>query len=369
MEATDDFGRRLLALMDTGTASLRRNDRAAAARDFAEACQLLFQQAATVTSVERKLPLVQHARQLLATVQSLREQAEPATDRDAAPDTTAPKPAASARASAGMTFAEVAGLDQVKETLRLRLIYPLQHPEKLAAYGLRAGGGLLLFGPPGTGKTLIARAVAGELSLPFFAVKPSQVLSQWYGQSEAKLAALFEEARQQRPGAVLFVDEIDALGAARNQGDMSEASRRLLTQLLQELDGVGGHGSGLLFLAATNQPWSLDEALLRPGRFDEKCYVPLPDLPARRELVRLHLRGARVAGDLDLARLAARTEGYSGADLMCLCERAKQIPFREAVLQGTDRAISAADFEQALATIRPSVSAAALRQYERYGQQ
>jgi len=137
---------------------------------------------------------------------------------------------------------------------------------------------------------LIARAVAGELTLPFFAVKPSQVLSQYYGQSERQLAELFDEARSCRPGAVIFVDEIDAIGASRSREEASEPSRRLLNQLLQELDGVNGRTEGMLFLAGTNEPWLLDEALLRPPRFTEKCYVPLPDLPARLAILKLGLR-------------------------------------------------------------------------------
>jgi transitional endoplasmic reticulum ATPase len=140
----------------------------------------------------------------------------------------------------------------------------------------------------------------------------------------------------------------------------------LLTQLLQELDGVQGRDGRLLFLAATNEPWLLDEALLRPGRFDEKCYVTLPDESARRELLRLQLRDVPLSGDIDLAATARATDGYSGADLMCLCERAKQIPFREAVLSGRDRPLKADDLHRAAADVRPSVSTERLNRYSEY---
>ena len=140
----------------------------------------------------------------------------------------------------------------------------------------------------------------------------------------------------------------------------------MLTQLLQELDGVKGRDSGLLFLAATNEPWLLDTALLRPGRFDERCLVPLPDLPAREVLLQLQLEDCWLAEDIDFASLARQTERFSGADLMCLCERAKQIPFREAVLQGTDRPICQNDLREALQSVQPSISSDVVKKFDDY---
>jgi SpoVK/Ycf46/Vps4 family AAA+-type ATPase len=266
----------------------------------------------------------------------------------------------------GVTFADIAGLDDVKETLRLRVIYPMQNPEKLARYGLEMGGGMLLYGPAGTGKTMVARAVAGELDLPFFPVVSSQILSEYYGQSEKQLARLFSEVREYPQGAVVFIDEVDAIGGSRRREGTSEPTRRLLNQLLQELDGIHGRPRGLLFLAATNEPWLLDEALLRPPRFTEKCYVPLPDAVARQTLLGHRLRDCPLDVDLDLAALAEKTEGYSGADLVNLCERAKLIPYRQSVLEGCDRALTVADFDQALGRVRPSVSAATVRRHEQW---
>ena len=362
-------GQQLLDLIDAGTGALGRKDRKTAAQKYAQAAETLFQRAKDCHDPNEKTTLARRAQQLLRTVRSIRNLADGEPD----PTSSGGGPAGAVisssegpRLKSSLTFDDVAGLEKVKEALRLRLIYPLRHPEKMAQYGLRAGGGLLLYGPPGTGKTMIAKALAGELDLPFMAIKPSEILSKWFGESAQKLAALFEEARQYASGAIIFIDEIDSIGASRNQANSSEGSRRLLTQLLQELDGVKGRDSGLLFLAATNEPWLLDTALLRPGRFDERCLVPLPDLPAREVLLQLQLKDCWLDDNVDLSGLARQTERFSGADLMCLCERAKQIPFREAVLQGTDRPICQNDLCEALQSVQPSISREVVKKFDDY---
>jgi len=362
-------GQQLLDLIDAGTGALGRKDRNMAAQKYAQAAEVLFQRAKDCHDPKEKTMLARRAQQLLQTIRTIRNLAD--GEPDPSPVGAAPAGAVISsnegpRLKNSLTFDDVAGLEEVKEALRLRLIYPLRHPEKMAQYGLRAGGGLLLYGPPGTGKTMIAKALAGELDLPFMAIKPSEILSKWFGESAQKLAALFEEARQYASGAIIFIDEIDSIGASRNQANSSEGSRRLLTQLLQELDGVQGRDSGLLFLAATNEPWLLDTALLRPGRFDERCLVPLPDLPAREVLLQLQLRDCWLTEDVDFASLARQTERFSGADLMCLCERAKQIPFREAVLQGTDRPICQNDLREALQSVQPSISREVVKKFNDY---
>ena len=362
-------GQQILELIDAGTGALGRHDRGSAAQKYAQAAEILFRHAKDCQDTQEKVTLARRAQQLLHTIRNIRNLGENEVDQADAGKTVVPGASNSAggpRLKSGLTFDDVAGLDDVKETLRLRLIYPLRHPDKMAQYGLRAGGGLLLYGPPGTGKTMIAKALAGELDLPFMAIKPSEILSKWFGESAQKLADLFEEARGYASGAIIFIDEIDSIGASRNQANASEGSRRLLTQLLQELDGVQGKDQGLLFLAATNEPWLLDSALLRPGRFDERCLVPLPDLPAREVLLQLQLKDCWLADNVDLGSLARQTERYSGADLMCLCERAKQIPFREAVLQGTDRPINQDDFQHALESVHPSITTDVVRKFEEY---
>ncbi len=366
---------RIVDLIDAGTACLERNERKQAADRYAEASGILFREASQEQTATQKLALVKRAQQLLSTVHLLRGE----------PDHASGVRTSGASQSSGGTgseseeneqtfetlqsnikFDDVAGLADVKEALHLRLIYPLRHPEKLSRYGLQSGGGMLLYGPPGTGKTMIAKAVAGELSLPFFAIKPAEILSKFFGESTQKMAALFEHARSFSTGSVIFIDEIDSIGGARGEDGSSEASRRLVTQLLQELDGVQGQDEGLLFLAATNEPWLLDAALLRPGRFDEKCFVGLPDHDARVVLLGLQLKKCWIEENLTTAELAIETEGFSGADLVCLCERAKQIPFRDAVVNGIERPLQRKDFEAAIQIVKPSVTKASLQKYQEY---
>ncbi|GIW70688.1 MAG: hypothetical protein KatS3mg102_0230 [Planctomycetota bacterium] len=262
-------------------------------------------------------------------------------------------------------FADVAGLEEVKEQIRLKLIYPLRHAEVARRYRIRPGGGLLLYGPPGTGKTLIAKAVAGEVEAAFFTVRPSEILSKWVGESEKNVAELFAEARR-HPVSVIFIDEIEALVPARRD-TQSSVMQRVVPQVLAELEGFDSDGKNpLLFLGATNEPWSLDPAVLRPGRFDAKVYVPLPDLPARRKMLEMYLAERPVARDVDLDLLAARLEGWSGADVRNLCDTAAAESFLAAVERGEEAVIDAALLERLLEELRPSVRPEELARFEQY---
>lgn len=385
----------LSTLMREANSALERGDRDEAAALTAKASELLFLQARKLTSLDEKKRLAKRANELLETSLILQGKLEmrAETPPGADPLNTAAAIAAAvdgkllaakkkpvgervmeqqgesesrvAKHVKLLTFEDIAGLEDVKETLRLRVIYPLKHPEKLQTYNIEAGGGMLLYGPPGTGKTLLARGVAGELQLPFFVIKSSEVLSQYYGQSERQLAELFAEAKDAPDGAVVFLDEIDAIGAARTES-MNEASRRVLTQLLQELDGVDGRSEKLVFLAATNEPWLLDNALLRPPRFCEQCYIPLPDAAARLTLFKMGLKHCPLAEDVSLAELVQRSDGFSGADIVNICQRAKLYPYREAIQTGEDRPVSSADFEQAMRGAKPSVTPAMLRRFDEW---
>jgi transitional endoplasmic reticulum ATPase len=262
-------------------------------------------------------------------------------------------------------FDDVAGLDEVKEQIRLKLIYPFRHKEAAAKYGIRPGGGVLLYGPPGTGKTLVARAVAGEVDAAFYTVRPSEVLSKWVGDSEKNVAELFRQARE-HPVSVIFIDEIEALVPARRES-RSTVMSRVVPQILAELEGFATAGSNpLLFLGATNEPWSLDPAVLRPGRFDAHVYVGLPDLAARAKMLELHLEDRPVAGDVDLGALAVRLDGYSGADIRNVCDRAAAEAFLAAVERGEHATIDAALMERTVAAVRPSVRAEDLARFEAY---
>ena len=184
-----------------------------------------------------------------------------------------------------ITFAEVGGMDALKEEIRMRIIYPLEKPEIFEAYGKKIGGGVLMYGPPGCGKTYLARATAGEIGANFLSVGINDVLDMWLGNSERNLHTIFETARRNRP-SVIFFDEVDALGASRS--DMRQTSgRHLINQFLAELDGARSSNEGVLVLAATNAPWHMDAAFRRPGRFDRILFVPPPDAVARGEILKL----------------------------------------------------------------------------------
>ncbi|MDQ2809384.1 MAG: ATP-binding protein, partial [Chloroflexota bacterium] len=251
-----------------------------------------------------------------------------------------------------ITFADIGGLGDIKERIRMAIIYPFQQPDLFAAYGKTAGGGLLLYGPPGCGKTYIARATAGEMGARFLNVGISDVLDMWHGKSEHKLHALFETARRTRP-TVLFFDEIEALGG--NRLDMHQHFQRtLVNQFLAELDGAEGDNSGVLVIGATNSPWHVDSALRRPGRFDKVVFVAPPDEAARHDILRLHLRGKPAGEDADAARIAHETEGYSGADLRALVDTAAEAALQEAMRTGRLAPITTQGLLRALRQQRPS---------------
>ena len=251
-----------------------------------------------------------------------------------------------------ITLADVGGLDSVKRRLEVSFLGPLRNPELRAMYGTSLRGGLLLYGPPGCGKTHLARAVAGELRAAFIAVGLHDVLDMWLGRSEANLHAIFEAARRQAP-CVVFFDEVDALGQKRTHLSHS-AGRNVVVQFLSELDGMGADNEGIFVLGATNAPWDLDPALRRPGRFDRTVLVLPPDRPARVTILAYHLKG-RPVGDVNLEKVAAATDGYSGADLRLVCETAAQRALEESLRHGRTRPISGRDLEQAAKEVKSTI--------------
>lgn len=212
----------------------------------------------------------------------------------------------------GVDFSHVGGMQQVKKEIEIKIIQPMKHADLYKAYGKKAGGGILLYGPPGCGKTMIARATAGEMKARFINVGLNDILDMWIGSSEKNLHRIFEYARKNTP-CVLFIDEIDALGASRSDMKQS-AGRHLINQFLQELDGVGASNEGVLVLGATNTPWHLDPAFRRPGRFDRIIFVPPPDQEARTSIFQLKLTGKPVE-NIDFESLSKNTPDFSGADI------------------------------------------------------
>lgn len=287
---------------------------------------------------------------------------------DAPPPVAVAPVAAPARARPAVTFADVGGLDALKERLRMDIVYPLQKPELFKAYGKKVGGGVLLYGPPGCGKTHLARAAAGECDATFISVEIQQVLDMWLGESEKHLHAIFERARDEAP-SILFFDEIEAIGAARHQLRHGPG-RRMVNQLLTELDGVGADNHAVLVLGATNAPWDVDPALRRPGRFDRVVFVPPPDLAGREAILRLAFRD-RPSEGLDFAQLARRTARYSGADLQHLAEVASERALSEALRTGAMRPVTASDVLAVLDRVKPTTTEwlDAARRYVTYANQ
>ena len=230
----------------------------------------------------------------------------------------------------GITFNDVAGMDYVKDAIRTDIIYPYQHPEIYRQYSKKAGGGILLYGPPGCGKTFIAKATAGEIQANFYSIQIHEVISMWAGEGEKMLHDMFEIARKNKP-AVLFIDEIDAIGISREK--TSGVMRTLVNQFLIELDGVESNNDGVLVIGATNLPWEVDSALRRPGRFDKIIFVPPPDGKARAKILELSLK-EMPHEDIKYELLAQMTKRFSAADITRICDEAAERSFKEAVKAG-----------------------------------
>jgi len=242
----------------------------------------------------------------------------------------------------GVTFNDVAGVDESKAELQ-EVVDFLKNPKRYGRLGARVPKGVLLVGPPGTGKTLLARAVAGEAGVPFFSISGSEFVEMFVGVGAARVRDLFEQARQKAP-AIIFIDELDALGRARGTGGYGghDEKEQTLNQLLVELDGFDP-STGLVLLAATNRPEILDPALLRAGRFDRVVLVDRPDRKGRLQILQVHAKKVKLAPDVDLEKIAASTPGFSGADLANLINEAALLATRRGA-----EAVAQADFNEAI---------------------
>ncbi|ORY21747.1 P-loop containing nucleoside triphosphate hydrolase protein [Naematelia encephala] len=292
------------------------------------------------------------------------------------------------------TWNDIGGLDNVKRELQETVQYPVEHPEKFLKYGMSPSKGVLFYGPPGTGKTLLAKAIANECQANFISIKGPELLTMWFGESEANVRDVFDKARAAAP-CVMFFDELDSIAKSRGGagGDGGGASDRVLNQILTEMDGMNAK-KNVFIIGATNRPDQIDSALLRPGRLDQLIYIPLPDEASRLSILQATLRKSPVAPGVDLAFLARSTAGFSGADLTEICQRAAKLAIRASIeadirrererqekadagggdvdLMDADNeedevpAITTEHFEEAMRFARRSVSDADIRRYEMF---
>ena len=278
--------------------------------------------------------------------------------------------------SPGVSWSDIAGLEEPKKLLEEAVVLPLWMPEYFQGIR-RPWKGLLMFGPPGTGKTMLAKAVATECGTTFFNVSSSTLASKWRGESEKLVRILFEMARAYAPSTI-FIDEIDSLCSARGSSSEHEGSRRVKTEILTQMDGLTGSGGGgggegggnkqVIVIAATNFPWDLDEALRR--RLEKRIFIPLPDATTRKELIGINFKGIAVDDSLDISEMAELTEGYSGDDITNLCRDASMAAMRAKIsgkspqeiktmnMEDLSSPITKVDFLNSLKKIRPSVNSA-----------
>lgn len=252
-----------------------------------------------------------------------------------------------AKADNTITFADIGGLEELKDEIRFKIIEPLKNPDLFHYYGKKAGGGILMYGPPGCGKTLIAKATAHEAQVNFIHVKGSDIKSKFVGETEKNIEELFAKARESQP-AIIFFDEFEALGGDRS--DAASYERSAVAQLLTEMDGVDAKGQQLLLLAATNEPWSIDPALRREGRLGSTIFIPPPDQESRKAIFQIEMASKPVQ-NLEYDELSSLTEGLSGADIKSVCEMAIDIPLKESMTTKQRRPIDMDDMRTAFSKI------------------
>lgn len=287
-----------------------------------------------------------------------------------------------------VSWEDIGGLENVKRELQETVQYPVEHPEKFEKFGMSPSKGVLFYGPPGCGKTLLAKAIASECQANFISIKGPELLTMWFGESEANVRNIFDKARQSAP-CVLFFDELDSIATQRGNstGDAGGAGDRVLNQLLTEMDGMTAKKT-VFIIGATNRPDIIDPALLRPGRLDQLIYIPLPDDTSRHQIFKACLRKSPISKEVDLSALARHTHGFSGADITEICQRACKYAIREDIEKDIEKErkkrvnpeameeddveevpeIKAAHFEESMKYARRSVSDADIRKYQLFAQ-
>ena len=248
-------------------------------------------------------------------------------------------------------FSDIGGLDSVKEEMKKAIIYPFTHKKLYDYYNQKPGGGVLLYGPPGCGKTMIAKAAATECDADFINVETSTIMSKWVGESEKSIKQVFSVARDCKR-AIIFFDEFDAVAGRR--GEIEDYAKRIVNELLQQMDGMDKNDN-ILVLAATNEPWAIDPALRRPGRFKKLIFIPPPDFEARKAIFNIYLQKLPLESDVDAGVLSNKTGMYSGADIKAICDDAAEIPLQEALEGNEARKVALNDFSTVLSSRRSSI--------------
>lgn len=264
----------------------------------------------------------------------------------------------------GVSLDDVAGLDNVKEEIKRLVIEPQLHPEIYKRFKREGGGGIMLYGVPGTGKTMIAQAIAHELDAAFFPIKCSDISSKFFGDSEQKIKALFDKARQY-PTSIIFFDEFEAIGTKRSETN-SSVMKRIVPELLTQIQGFDKNKNNMLVIAATNCPWDIDSAFMRSGRFSKRIYIPLPDANARLAMIKMGLNDVPSEADLDYNRAVELTKGFSGADIKEYCNKIKDYAIDRTLKNKAESKISMNDFEYAGKAVSSSVQEKDLKKMADY---
>lgn len=262
-------------------------------------------------------------------------------------------------------FSDVAGLEEVKEAIRYSVIEPLKNPEIALKYDINPGAKILLYGPPGTGKTFIARAIAGEIEAAFYSVSCQDLISKYMGDSSKRINDLFDEA-QKNKRAIIFFDEFDSVASKEDgSGSVDGEVSRFVSTFLTKIDGFKKSESCemLLLIAATNRPWSIDQAMLRGGRFDTHIYVGLPDEEARRFLIEKEFKKLELDG-FDINYLVSRLDGYGCADIVSICKKIKQSTYKRELLTKEAQKVNVEDLKNGLKDNHPSCDEAELEKFK-----
>ena len=263
----------------------------------------------------------------------------------------------------GVSMDDVAGLKEAKEEIIQKVVEPNKHPEIFSRFKKAKGGGILLYGVPGTGKTMLAQAIAHEIDAKFFSIRCSDILSKWVGDAEQNIRNLFIEARKY-PTSIIFFDEFEAIAPKRDT--YSTVMKRVVPELLTQIQGFEKNNNNLIVIAATNRPWDIDTGFLRPGRFDRRIYVPLPDYEAREAIIVNKLKDVPCSNDLDIEHIASITEGFNGSDVTAFCEKLKDLAITRELREGIRAEINNNDVEVTSKIIFSSVSSEDLAKFAKY---